>query len=71
MWPLHPGFDNNVAFKSMFTLGMIGFLDVSEKQWLRSLVKGSIEATHFWQVSVFVCKFHFKGGICLPIRYVL
>ena len=36
--------------------------DVSDRQWLRSLVKGSIEPTYFWQVSMDFCKFHFKGG---------
>ena len=45
MWPLHPGSDNQ--YKQVFPVFIIGCLDGSETQWLRSLVKGLIETTHF------------------------
>ena len=36
--PIHPGLDSQ--YKLVFVLFMIGCLDVSDTQWLRSLVKG-------------------------------
>ena len=57
---MHPGLCNQ--YKLVFTLFIIGCLDVSDTQWLRSLVEGSIEAAHFYQVSMDFLKFHFKRG---------
>ena len=65
MWLLHPGLDNQ--YKLMFTLFIIGWLQVSDTQWLRSSVKGSREATHFWQVKMIIKSFT-SEDFCLPLR---
>ena len=41
---------------------MVGWMRVSDTQCLRSLVKGSIETTYFWQVNIDVHKFHLSGA---------
>ena len=54
---LHPDIYNQYKFE--FTLFLM--FDVSNTQWLRSLIKGSLlEAIYFYQASLEFCKFHLK-----------
>ena len=45
MWPLHPGLDNQ--YKLVFTLFFLWDVWMSATQWLRSLIKESIEVAIF------------------------
>ena len=53
----------NSIYPSRIKQVQIGCLHVCDTQWLRSLVKGSIEAAHFFKVNIDFHKFLVKGAV--------